>query len=144
MPVGVGLSSFIDFFEVDPARVLVGDVIADAECRGWEPALVGGNEGVNVNKRFRDSFIQKFSVAELVRGHVPLLSFANACLDDYLGKFPEACKLLPFDFEDLYNILKYEKGQAYHATHADYFPAGYFARRHLTGVCFLSDVDSGG
>tara|TARA_R100000664_G_scaffold23194_1_gene32792 strand:+ start:91 stop:657 length:567 start_codon:yes stop_codon:yes gene_type:complete len=133
---------FIEIYETDFLNV--SDVIKNAESREWQPALVGGNEGFNVNKDFRDSFIQKYDVSNSFPIHVPVLNYANACLEKYLEKYPDACKFPPFDLEETYNILKYHTGQAYHAIHADYFPEGYLSRRHLTGVCFLSNVSEGG
>ena len=138
-----GAPNFIGFFDIDPFHISSTGVIDDVERREWEPALVGGNEGLNVNVAVRDSLIQKFQVGD-VDCHYPLLVLAEKCVDDYLFRFPEACKFPPVKVEKFYNVLKYEKGQAYHATHTDYFPAGYFGRRHLTGVCFLSNVAEGG
>jgi len=116
-------------------------IIKKAEDKSWENALV--TEG-NLNKELRDSSIQYNRVSDFSDEHKDLLNFFANSLNIYLGLHPIANNFPAFSVSETFNILKYEKGQAYHSTHTDYFPQGPTKSRHLTGVCFMSDVSEGG
>tara|TARA_B100000287_G_scaffold435543_1_gene504378 strand:+ start:5431 stop:6075 length:645 start_codon:yes stop_codon:yes gene_type:complete len=141
-----------DFIETYQDDLLASDcekVIEQAENESWyeSKTIVADNgekiEGM-IEKEKRDSFQQDYSTMQMVPEHQPLLFFTGHCLQHYLKKFPFADKFPAFSVTEKYNILKYEKDQAYHTTHSDYFPNGYASRRHLTGVFFLSNVSEGG
>lgn len=121
----------LDFFKI----------IKKAEDKGWENALVTGG---NLIKELRDSSIQYNKVSDFSDEHKDLLNFFANSLNIYLGLHPIANDFPAFSVSETFNILKYEKGQGYHSTHTDYFPHGPTNLRHLTGICFMSDVSEGG
>ena len=116
-------------------------VIERAEDKGWENALVTRG---NLDTQMRDSSIQYCKTSDLLDEHKKLLEFFSNGLNVYLKMHPIADQFPSFNVAETFNILKYEKGQAYHSTHSDYFPQGPMRLRHLTGICFMSDVSEGG
>ena len=110
-----------DFIETYQDDLLVSDcekVIEQAENESWyeSQTIVAGNgekiEGM-IEKEKRDSFQQDYSTMQMVPEHQPLLFFTGHCLQHYLKKFPFADKFPAFSVTEKYNILKYEKDQAY-------------------------------
>tara|TARA_R110002020_G_scaffold470135_1_gene695677 strand:- start:12 stop:617 length:606 start_codon:yes stop_codon:yes gene_type:complete len=132
-------TSFVETFKTE--NLDFSKIIKTAEDKGWENALVTGG---NLVKELRDSSIQYNKISDFSDEHKNLLDFFANSLNIYLGLHPIANDFPTFSVSETFNILKYEKGQAYHSTHADYFPYGLTNLRHLSGVCFMSDVSEGG
>ena len=137
-------NNFLEIYNTDFLNL--HEIIKHAESKEWELTKVAGPNGIGVDKNVRDSYIQKYMKSDLISEHIVLLEYFSKCLDSYLKKYPFADEFPPFEVRDSYNVMKYEKGQAYHATHSDYFPQGdsRLRNRHLTGICFMSDVSEGG
>ncbi len=137
-----------NFVEIYDTNILnLHEIIKHAESNKWKLPKVSGINGGHVDKRLRDSYIQNYTKdTDLISEHIVLLNHFSKCLNSYLQKYPMANEFPSFEVRDSYNVIKYEKGQAYHANHSDYFPQGdsILRNRHLTGICFLSDVSEGG
>lgn len=132
-------TGFVETFKTESLDF--SNIIKKAEDKGWENALVTGG---NLIKELRDSSIQYNKVSDFSNEHKDLLNFFANSLNIYLGLHPIANDFPAFSVSETFNILKYEKGQGYHSTHTDYFPHGPTNLRHLTGICFMSDVSEGG
>lgn len=132
-------TGFVETFKTESLDF--SNIIKKAEDKGWENALVTGG---NLIKELRDSSIQYNKVSDFSDEHKDLLNFFANSLNIYLGLHPIANDFPAFSVSETFNILKYEKGQGYHSTHTDYFPHGPTNLRHLTGICFMSDVSEGG
>ena len=132
-------TGFVETFKTESLDF--SNIIKKAEDKGWENALVTGG---NLIKELRDSSIQYNKVSDFSDEHKDLLNFFANSLNIYLGLHPIANDFPAFSVSETFNILKYEKGQGYHSTHTDYFPHGPTNLRHLTGICFMSDVAEGG
>ena len=132
-------TGFVETFKTESLDF--SNIIKKAEDKGWENALVTGG---NLIKELRDSSIQYNKVSDFSDEHKDLLNFFANSLNIYLGLHPIANDFPAFSVSETFNILKYEKGQGYHSTHTDYFPHGPTNLRHLTGICFRSDVSEGG
>ena len=132
-------TGFVETFKTESLDF--SNIIKKAEDKGWDNALVTGG---NLIKELRDSSIQYNKVSDFSDEHKDLLNFFANSLNIYLGLHPIANDFPAFSVSETFNILKYEKGQGYHSTHTDYFPHGPTNLRHLTGICFMSDVSEGG
>lgn len=136
---------FINVYDVGSA--LDGaSVIADAEKGVWQDSLVLGQGEKEHHPANRDSAQQHFSATNHPAIHGPSLRYSAKCLENYLEMFPAANDFPRFAANEDYNVIRYKPGQAYHAVHSDFHPnyLNPISRRHLTGVCFLNDIEEGG
>tara|TARA_Y100000817_G_scaffold314685_1_gene314572 strand:+ start:603 stop:1304 length:702 start_codon:yes stop_codon:yes gene_type:complete len=156
---------FISVFESEHVRNHCGTLIKHSEKKSdwytggwslkgttevWEESQLADTE---IDKTVRESSQLSFSpFTTPPYAHYPILKYAAKCLDSYLKEHPIADKEFPpFSVVENYNIIRYKQGEAYHKTHVDYAPDASLgvlnsltSRRHLTGVCFLTDIDEGG
>ena len=138
-------NDFINVYDVGSALDSVS-VIADVERFDWiDSTIVAGDEQQH-RPVTRDSGQQNFSAINSPVMHQPLLRYASKCLENYLEMFPQANNFPSFAVNENYNIIRYKPGQAYHSVHSDFYPNynSVLSHRHLTGVCFLNDIEEGG
>lgn len=141
---------FVNIYDM-PASVLnCKKVIESAEAEKenhWKDSTVVGPEDTSINNpKARQSRQQDFSSINSPKVHHPLLRYSAKCLENYLEMFPQANNFSSFAVIEAYNIIRYKENEAYHALHCD-FSSNFnsdLSRRHLTGVCFLNDVEEGG
>jgi|TARA_Y100001949_G_scaffold110604_1_gene93540 hypothetical protein len=100
----------------------------------------------HVDASNRDSEQQAFPAMNHPPVHTPVLRYSAKCLENYLAMFPAADQFTSFGVNEDYNIIRYKPGQAYHSVHADFHSdfGTLMSRRHLSGICFLNDIDEGG
>ena len=136
---------FINVYDVGSA--LDGDsVIAEAEKGDWIDSTVVAEGDGRRHPATRDSAQQNFSSINSPAVHLPLLRYSSKCLENYLEMFPQANNFSSFAVNENYNIIRYKPGQAYHAVHSDFYSNFDIpiCKRHLTGICFLNDIEEGG
>ena len=122
----------IDYAEQSPERM----------CQS---GTYGGREDGKPDIEIRDSQQVNYSPVHYPVCHKEILEFADLCLQTYMEKLPEAGNFPMFNIQEDYNVIKYNKGQAYHGVHPDYAPfVESMELRHLTFVMFLNSVAEGG
>jgi hypothetical protein len=134
---------FMQAYMPDENLPFLEGLIEDVEfSTRWAPALTGTGEDSDM----RDSDILWFNTDNPPPRHEPVLHWAQETLNHYLKEQPWATNGCPDFSAAEYSVLRYKKGQGYHAAHADAAPWGTaeMARRHLTQLIFLNDVDEGG
>ena len=122
----------IDYAEQSPERMV-------------KSGTFGGNQGGKPDIEVRDSQQVDYSPRHYPVCHKEILEFADGCLQTYMEKLPESANFPTFNILEVYNVIKYNKGQAYHGIHPDYMPlVEHLDRRHLSFVMFLNSVAEGG
>lgn len=134
---------FVAQYQMDDTTPCLNTIHEAEQLGTWFPSITHGGYGEEVvDTKFRDSEQINYDQSSPSANHEVILNFAERCLKDYLHALPAADNFPTFFCSERYNIIRYNKGQAYHAVHTDYYP--YTLERHLTFVMFLNTVDSGG
>lgn len=117
-------------------------ILNAADSNRWLESKVAGDV---ISKQHRDSYQLPFTVQFPPPDHEEILAFASDCLDHYVSERPESARMPEFRIIEPYNLIHYEPGQAYHASHSDFRPhAEDLRNRHLSFVMFLNTVVEGG
>jgi|TARA_R100001530_G_C4294313_1_gene148836 predicted 2-oxoglutarate/Fe(II)-dependent dioxygenase YbiX len=139
--------NFVNIYDMPSSVVGCEKIIKHAENGEWKDSEVIGPDGTGVvNPEVRKSVQQNFPSYNSPKEHSPILRYASKCLENYLETFPTANNFTSFAVNEDYNIIRYEEGEAYHALHSDFVSdfKSPLSHRHLSGVCFLNDVETGG
>jgi hypothetical protein len=141
---GVEVAPFVVSYKM-PDTSSLQDLIQHSETiNAWNDSTVGEN---SIKPELRNSTqinLPQLGFNQQQINDLAPLNFAGSCLFDYLLSYPEASMGFPsFEVREPPQLIKYEKGQAYHRAHADMHPQ-MFPNRHLTFCLYLNTVNKGG
>jgi hypothetical protein len=148
------LAPFVMQYQMDEHTELAALIDVANTTQQWEHSQVGINSKHGMTEReeterqsARSSSQVSLATLNFSQQQIdalPALTFAAACLFDYLLAFPEASLGYPeFVVREAPEILRYEIGEAYAQPHADSHPHA-FPNRHLTFCLYLNTVEKGG
>ena len=141
---GVEVAPFVVSYKMSDTSSLQ-DLIQHSETiNAWGDSKVGREEMKPDLRSSTQINLPELGLTQQQIDDLAPLHFAASCLFDYLLSYPEASMGLPeFEVREAPQIIKYEKGDAYHQAHADIHP-DTFPNRHLTFCLYLNTVRSGG
>ena len=144
LATGVEIAPFVVSYQMPDTSSLQGLIQHSKTINAWGDSTVGQNLiKLEVRKSTQINLPQLGFNQQQIDDLAPL-DFAGSCLFDYLLSYPEASMGFPeFEVREAPQIIKYEKGDAYHQAHADFHPYN-FPNRHLTFCLYLNTVDLGG
>jgi hypothetical protein len=141
---GVEVAPFVVSYKMPDTSSLQEFIKHSETVNAWGDSTVGQN---SIKPELRNSTqinLPQLGFNQEQIDDLAPLNFAGSCLFDYLLNYPEASMGFPsFEVREPPQIIKYEKGDAYHQAHADIHPH-IFPNRHLTFCLYLNTVRSGG
>lgn len=141
---GVEIAPFVVSYKM-PDTSPLQDLIQHSETiNAWGDSTVGKQEVKPEVRRSTQINLPQLGLNQQQIDDLAALNFAGSCLFDYLLSYPEASMGFPgFEVREPPQIIKYQKGDAYHQVHADIHPH-IFPNRHLTFCMYLNTPESGG
>lgn len=145
MPVtGVEIAPFVVSYKMADTGPLQDLILHSESINTWDTSTVGQNSIQPALRTSTQTNLPELGLTQQQIDDLAPLNFAGSCLFDYLLSYPEASMGFPgFEVREPPQILKYEKGDAYHQAHSDLHPH-IFPNRHLTFCLYLNTVDEGG
>ena len=116
------------------------DVLDEFHSRHYTPQPGVMLEG-RVDPSEKDSLDRGYLRVTAPDCHIPIYEAVQACLEDYLERYPWCNQVSKFVMGEGYNVQMYSPGAGYHALHCERSGPGY-AYRHLSWSMYLNDIPS--